>query len=113
MSDLPAPKRRRVAPAVTDPMAPNTPPPASPPAPAAPPAAATPAPPSAPAPATSPAPSPAPRAPSPARKQPTVAVFVRVNETASTRFQTLADEAGLTQRAMFEQLVEDAWKRRR
>ncbi|MFS0700261.1 hypothetical protein AB6N24_09845 [Cellulomonas sp. 179-A 4D5 NHS] len=111
MSDLPAPKRRRVAPAVTDPMAPNTPPHA--PAPAAPPAAATPAPQAAPAPAPSPAPSLAPRAPSAPRKQPTVAVFVRVNETASTRFQTLADEAGLTQRAMFEQLVEDAWKRRR
>lgn len=108
MSDLPAPKRRRVAPAVTDPMAPNTPPPV----PTAPPATVAPAPQAAPAPAAIPAPAPSPRAPSATRKQPTVAVFVRVNETASTRFQTLADEAGLTQRAMFEQLVEDAWKRR-
>lgn len=97
--DQPTPRRRRVAPAVTDPMAPYAPPVPAPgmgaPGTGAPPA------------------SPSPRPPVEPRKRaksaPTVPVFLRTSEASKEQFEALADAAGLTQRAMFEELVAQAW----
>lgn len=101
MSDeQPTPRRRRVAPVVGDPMAPYAAPPS--PAPSA-------------APVVPPAHAPdgpvarAPEPPKRARSAPTVPVFLRTSETSKEQFEALAGAAGLTQRAMFEELVAQAW----
>ena len=111
IEEQPTPRRRRVAPPVADPMAPTIV--DGPVAPA-------------PAPTTtedrqdSARGSDAGRAPAPtdlpaprrmARSEPTVPVFVRTGTTTKERFEDLAGAAGLSQREMFEQLVEQAWRR--
>ena len=106
MSDeQPAPRRRRVAPAVMDPMAPQA---------SVSPAAV----PGTPASARGPAPQPV-ATPSIARggptlgrklrAEPTVPVFLRTSTTSKEQFEALAGAAGLTQRAMFEELVARAF----
>lgn len=113
IEEQPPPRRRRVAPPVADPMAPTTVDgpvaPASDPAPAVTSARHEPArgseavrAPAGPAQA-------APRRK--ARSEPTVPVFVRTGTSTKERFEDLAAAAGLSQREMFEQLVEQAWRR--
>lgn len=108
IEEQPTPRRRRVAPPVTDPMAPTAPEYPVVPVPV-------------------PAPSPMPDRqettrgsdPTPAptalrrkvRSEPTVPVFVRTGTSTKERFEDLAAAAGLSQREMFEKLVEQAWQR--
>lgn len=111
IEEQPTPRRRRVAPPVTDPMAPTvadaptTPDPSPAPTPA----------PQEPARGSEAARAPAPPTPAAprrkARSEPTVPVFVRTGTVTKERFEDLAAAAGLSQREMFEQLVEQAWKR--
>lgn len=96
-ADQPPARRRRVAPALPDPMGPTVPAPAS----------ALPVEPALPARAV--------EAASPRRARsvrPTVAILVRVDEDAAARFKELAADAGLSQRRYFEQLVDQAWRSR-
>lgn len=108
MSDLPEPRRRRVAPAVPDPMAPA----ASRPEPAA----ATP-------PGTAPSSSGTPANPAtttttprtvtavPSRRQePTVQLGTRVRPESDRRLRELAATRGTTIRQVIEDLVDDAWR---
>ena len=99
MTDLPPARRRRVAPAVTDPMAPAAPPAASapredPPAAAAPPRSAA----------------PVVRAPS-RRQEPTVQLGTRVRPESDRRLRDLAATRGVTIRQVIEDLVDEAWRR--
>lgn len=110
----PTPRRRRLAPPVADPMSPY--------AGALPPTAGVAAPVESPAAARAFAPAPAGEAPPAAlpapsgrdgrrrtRSTPTVPVFLRTSEESKEQFEALANASGLTQRAMFEQLVAQAW----
>lgn len=110
IEEQPTPRRRRVAPPVADPMAPTAP---------KYPVAPAPAPAPLPTPdrqettrgsdaAPTPAASPAPRRK--VRSEPTVPVFVRTGTSTKERFEDLAAAAGLSQREMFEKLVEQAWQ---
>ena len=101
MTDLPPARRRRVAPAVTDPMAPTATPPASTPRT------------DAPAPQVTAAPqrsaTPVVRAPS-RRQEPTVQLGTRVRPESDRRLRDLAATRGVTIRQVIEDLVDEAWR---
>lgn len=105
MSDLPEPRRRRVAPAVPDPMAPAASQPvAGPVAPAAPSA-------------ESPEPTPTRASAHPSaravpsrRQEPTVQLGTRVRPESDRRLRELAAARGTTIRQVIEDLVDDAWR---
>lgn len=135
MSDQPPARRRRVAPQISDPMAPTVPVTPAPtvtettPLAAGAPLSASPTQVASATPGQTSDPSAAPQMTetrqqlaavqpaslgrrAPLRSAPTVTVFVRTDVDSKDQFEVLAAEQGLTQRAMFEQLVADAWKRR-
>ena len=101
MTDLPPARRRRVAPAVTDPMAPAAPttaiPPREPQAPQGAPEAAR-------------SGAPVVRAPS-RRQEPTVQLGTRVRPESDRRLRDLAANRGVTIRQVIEDLVDEAWRR--
>ena len=102
--DLPEPRRRRVAPAVPDPMAPTGPQQALPrPADPQPIAAVQPAPP-----VTRPA---TPAAPAGAGREATVQLGTRVSPKTDTQLRELAAHRGTRIRNTIEDLVADAWAR--
>jgi len=88
-TDMPQPRRRRVADPTPDPMA-----------------------------SPAPAPAPVAATISPARTgrrrsgEPTVSVFVRTEVATKDRFETMADEDETTARALFEKLIAEEWDRR-
>ncbi len=86
-SDMPAPRRRRVAEPTPDPMA-------------------------SPAPTVAETAS-QPRAGGRRRAgEPTVSVFIRTAVASKERFEAMADEDGTTARALFEKLIVEEWQRR-
>ncbi|MFS0703241.1 hypothetical protein AB6N23_01840 [Cellulomonas sp. 179-A 9B4 NHS] len=107
MSDLPVPKRRRVAPTLSDPMAPSAPGP-TPPAPAISRRDAQP-----PAPAERaemPQEAPVRIAVSSRRQEPTVQLATRVRVESDHRLRELAARRGTTLRQVIEDLIDNAWR---